>query len=638
MGLPDSTLLDRFAAHRDESAFRMLVDRHLDHVHSVARRVTGSEDLARDVAQSTFLRLAERAALIPRQLPLAAWLHQTSRSFAVNLVRAEERRKNREQRAMNDLTMNAPPEAVWSQLAPVIDELVERLPSAYRDIILHRFYHDQSHAAVAAKLGLTEEAARKRSARALEKLRALLGRRGITTTTVALASLLPVHAAEPAPAALAGVVAAAAKGVVPLAKGGLISTVATATAGQKAALAGMAVALLATGAVLPQWLGDAPAEEGVTMVAGGSNDTAERGVKPRRERAVHVALETPEARYGRLREILSVGDPAGRRKDLLAFLDDLAPGDFEETAGNFQRLWSEAAIAAGTDLRAEFSLMLLNWARLDLPASLGFVEGRAPGFCEEVAAYWGSTDPEAALAWAREKSAAATGVNLRLAGVLEGIARTDLARAISLAAEFPAEQGELLRRVLYAQYGRDREAPAKMLALLDDEGLRQAVIGAAANFRAGADPGGSLHLLMDHPEAVAEANPLSIYNVWVGQDLGAATGSLASLPPGEFLKSALSVVSRETAVRNPAAAVELIQRYPAGVDDALLKTLAEVSLAAAPEVAMEQIIPQMGDEDARNSAYVSGLARWGEMDAGAARSWRAGHPLPAEVNRKLSQR
>uniref|UniRef100_UPI001865C88E RNA polymerase sigma factor n=1 Tax=Luteolibacter marinus TaxID=2776705 RepID=UPI001865C88E len=207
--MDDRRLLDRYLADRDEAAFRELVDRHLDLVHSVASRVTANRELARDISQATFVRLAERAATVPRGLSLTAWLHRTSRSLAIDLVRAEERRKHRERASLQNEAMTTSPDPGWEQLAPLVDELVDNLPAADRELVLAKYYRNEPHARIAAQLGCSEANARKRASRALEKLRAQLVRRGIPTSAAALAVLLPAHAVTPAPAALAGAVAAA---------------------------------------------------------------------------------------------------------------------------------------------------------------------------------------------------------------------------------------------------------------------------------------------------------------------------------------------------------------------------------------------------------------------------------------------
>lgn len=245
--MDDRKLLDLYLAARDESAFRELVGRHLDLVHAVARRVTGNDDLARDAVQTTFVKLARDAAKVPRGLSLAAWLHRTCRCAAIDLVRSEDRRRKREQVAHRHAPMNPTPEPAWERLAPVIDEAVDALPAADRELVLAKYYGNESFAGIAARLGWTEANARKRASRALEKLRGRLSRRGLTTTAAALAAALPAHAVSPAPASLAGAVMTAAAETTPT-----LGFQFAMTTAQKTTAAAAAVALLASG-----WTGHA---------------------------------------------------------------------------------------------------------------------------------------------------------------------------------------------------------------------------------------------------------------------------------------------------------------------------------------------------------------------------------------------
>lgn len=239
--MDDRTLLDRYLAAHDEGAFRELVGRHLDLVHAVARRVTGNDELARDAAQTTFVKLARDAAKVPRGLSLTAWLHRTCRCAAIDLVRIEDRRRKREELAHRHAPMNTTPEPEWERLAPVIDEAVDCLPFAERELVLAKYYRNESFAGIAARFGWTEVNARKRASRALEKLRHLLGRRGLTTTAAALATALPVHAVSPAPASLAGTVMTAAAQTAPASSLGFQLAMTTA---QKSTAAAAVLALL----------------------------------------------------------------------------------------------------------------------------------------------------------------------------------------------------------------------------------------------------------------------------------------------------------------------------------------------------------------------------------------------------------
>jgi cell division protein FtsL len=91
----------------------------------------------------------------------------------------------------------------WQQIRPLLDEALGRLNKTDRDALLLRFFEQQSLAQVGASLGGSEDAARKRVNRALEKLREILVRRGVTTTAAALSTVISANAIQVAPAGLA---------------------------------------------------------------------------------------------------------------------------------------------------------------------------------------------------------------------------------------------------------------------------------------------------------------------------------------------------------------------------------------------------------------------------------------------------
>lgn len=254
----DRDLLESFATHGDQAAFQTLVCRHLDAVHAVARRVTCNEELAKDVTQNTFIRLTRRASSITRQLSLSAWLHRTARSLAIDLVRAEERRRRLESKAQPP---GAEREIAWEELAPFVDGLVEKLPAADREAVLLRYYRGRSHGEIGRRLGLSENAARQRVLRALERLRIMFVRRGIAVGPTGFATLLEANAATPVPSIFMGTIF------------GIGQSVSPATALWPSFLIGMttfsklvilACACFAAGAVAAAWDHQKPAADSVT--------------------------------------------------------------------------------------------------------------------------------------------------------------------------------------------------------------------------------------------------------------------------------------------------------------------------------------------------------------------------------------
>lgn len=251
----DAELLRHYASEESEDAFGKFVQRHIGLVYSVAlRQAGGDRHLAQDVTQLVFTAAARKAAALARRPVIDGWLYRTTQFTAIDAVRAAQRRRAREQQAhaMQELSADAAtPPLEWEKLRTFLDRAIGELGDTDRDAIALRFFHGCSFADVGAKLRLTENAARMRVERALDKLHAALARRGVTSTAGAIAVVLGEQAVSAAPAGLAATItsaslAAAASGTGALAAGvALLSLVSTNKVIFGAA--GLALALAVTG-------------------------------------------------------------------------------------------------------------------------------------------------------------------------------------------------------------------------------------------------------------------------------------------------------------------------------------------------------------------------------------------------------
>jgi RNA polymerase sigma factor (sigma-70 family) len=209
----DAALLRCYAEERSEEAFAEFVQRHLGLVYAAAlRRTSGDEHRASEVAQQVFTTVARRAAVLARHDSLTGWLYTATRNAALNLRRDERRRRIREHAAqtMIELLTASAPEVDWDRLRPVLDAAMDELNDRDREVVLLRFFEGRAFAEVGTKLRLTENAARMRVDRALDKLRGLLAKRGVTSTAAALAVVLTNQTGVAVPAGLAATVTGAA--------------------------------------------------------------------------------------------------------------------------------------------------------------------------------------------------------------------------------------------------------------------------------------------------------------------------------------------------------------------------------------------------------------------------------------------
>jgi len=209
-GLPDdSELLRRFAADRSERAFAAFVKRRIGFVYgSALRRAAGNAHLAGDITQTVFLTASQKAPALARHANITGWLHTATRHIARTAMRDARLRREREHEAaaMNEL-LNTPATATATDarqhMREVLDEALDALAPKDREAVLLRFFEGRDYAEIGSRMKTNETAACMRVSRALDKLRVLYARRGVTSTAAALSALMTAEAAAAAPAGLA---------------------------------------------------------------------------------------------------------------------------------------------------------------------------------------------------------------------------------------------------------------------------------------------------------------------------------------------------------------------------------------------------------------------------------------------------
>jgi RNA polymerase sigma factor (sigma-70 family) len=199
---PDAELLTRFSGSRDEAAFTTLVQRHGPMVYRLCVRVLDDSPDVEDAFQATFIVLARRASTVPRPELLGSWLYEVAYRTALKLRAKAARRRAcvREERTVDHA--NPAEEAVRREVRQRLDAELSRLPDRYRIPLVLHYLEGLTQEEVGKLLGCPRSTITTRLARACERLRGRLTRRGLTLSSAGLLAALAEEASAALPATL----------------------------------------------------------------------------------------------------------------------------------------------------------------------------------------------------------------------------------------------------------------------------------------------------------------------------------------------------------------------------------------------------------------------------------------------------
>jgi RNA polymerase sigma factor (sigma-70 family) len=210
-GLTDRQLIERFTARRDaasELAFAALVSRHGPIVLDICLQLLGNPHDADDAFQAVFLVLARKARSIGDPDLLANWLYGVALRVARNARMQRDRRRRNEEAAMArhprsdsslliDHSISTPEQSVLArERAEALYNEIDRLPGPFRLPVVLCYFEGLTLEEAAQRLRCPAGTVRSRLARAYDKLRRGLTRRGVALTTSAVASVLASRTAS----------------------------------------------------------------------------------------------------------------------------------------------------------------------------------------------------------------------------------------------------------------------------------------------------------------------------------------------------------------------------------------------------------------------------------------------------------
>lgn len=359
-----------------------------------------------------------------------------------------------------------------------------------------------------------------------------------------------------------------------------------------------------------------------------SESAAER---MRRTRENDRRSESAAERLTRLESIVRGENPLDRSRAMLAFIDQLSPGDFEAAVEHFRSL------GMTEDRMGEYGMLLSAWAKVDPLSALAYAKEntRSRFATDTILTTWASMDPDAAIRWA-EANHTGDGPNPNLVGVIRGIAATDPQRATQLLTGMPksVERGQALDAMMPYLLAQGNDATRTWIAAISDDSLRNGAMMRAAERMAATDPAGTVAWLIANPGEATNRTMDDVYSTWARTDEQAAMRSLATLPAGEVRSDALRGLVTSAAVSDPAKAISLMDRFPSDVDYGVVRNFIWHSFGNDPAMAVNQIT-RIADAGQREQMYLRTVSRWIERDPTAAGAWMQGNALPPSVQQKL---
>jgi RNA polymerase sigma factor (sigma-70 family) len=166
-------------------------------VKAVCHRILGDAALAEDAAQKVFLLMVRKLPSLPPRTILGGWLYVAACHLARTHQRALVRRWQRENQpdAMENL-INPAPDTLWCELESLLDNAMLTLSRRQRELVLFRYFQNNTQRAAAGLVGCSESVASRELAAAIESLRRFFSRHGVTVSGTALSTLLTAHGAQ----------------------------------------------------------------------------------------------------------------------------------------------------------------------------------------------------------------------------------------------------------------------------------------------------------------------------------------------------------------------------------------------------------------------------------------------------------
>jgi len=169
-----------------ELTFDEIYKQNSDMVLNLAFRMTGKEEMARDITQDVFMKVYQNSNSFREQSKISTWIYKIAMNHIINLMHREKRLRffNTLEKGFSSETVYDNAITVWEENLPVrpdillqesekeiiVRKLIDELAPKYRIPFLLFRYEDMSYKEIAEHLNISLSAVESRIHRAKEKM------------------------------------------------------------------------------------------------------------------------------------------------------------------------------------------------------------------------------------------------------------------------------------------------------------------------------------------------------------------------------------------------------------------------------------------------------------------------------------
>jgi RNA polymerase sigma-70 factor (ECF subfamily) len=164
----DDTALVRRCRTGDWAAFEAIVQRHQRVFHTVALRMLGDREDARDATQTTFVKVFEHLDSFDEHQRFFSWAYRILRNECLNMLRA---RRSTEPVSEQLQAPDGPMDRLErDERRRRVQAALLALPVEYREVVVLRHFAGLSYAEVGTTLGIPEKTVKSRLYTARQRL------------------------------------------------------------------------------------------------------------------------------------------------------------------------------------------------------------------------------------------------------------------------------------------------------------------------------------------------------------------------------------------------------------------------------------------------------------------------------------